>query len=266
MRSRPYRLISLSLLLITIHAFTTHAEDLRKIIVATDASLPPMEFMDHRGNIKGFDIDIMNAIAKEAGFKVEYRNTKWNSIFPGIDSSRFNAAISCIIITRERSRIYTFSQPYADMGQVLVVPGDIVVKGVGNIKDIKDMVIGVKLGSTGAYMAERLGFIRPKKYRNLSKAFRDMNNGKLHGIICSLIKAGYYANYKKASKGKFVILGKQITHAPCGIVVRKGNIRVLNLVNKGIESIKKKGIDKQIYDKWFGTVPAGRQNLVPGIH
>ncbi|HDM32878.1 MAG TPA: transporter substrate-binding domain-containing protein, partial [Deltaproteobacteria bacterium] len=113
MRYRLYSVISLFLITIMgiMSAFTIKAEDLPKVIVATDASLPPMEFLNSKGNIKGFDIEVMNAIAKEAGFKVEYRNTKWNNIFAGLKSSRFDAAISCIIVTRERAKRYAFSIP-----------------------------------------------------------------------------------------------------------------------------------------------------------
>lgn len=253
MRYRLYSVISLFLITIMgiMSAFTIKAEDLPKVIVATDASLPPMEFLDSKGNIKGFDIEVMNVIAKEAGFKVEYRNTKWNNIFAGLKSSRFDAAISCIIVTRERAKRYAFSIPYANVGQVLVVPRSL-DKEIKDLEDMKDKVIGVKLGSPSAYMARRIGPTKVKTYRSLSSAFRHMYSGKIQGVICPLVKAAYYVKYKKDYKDIFMIKGGPITYVPCAVAIKKGDKHMLDLINKGIGSIKKKDIDKKLACKWLG--------------
>ncbi len=70
----------------------------------------------------GFDIDYMNAIAKEAGFKVVIKNTAWDGIFAGIEVGKYDAIISSVTITDKRKKAMDFSLPYVNAGQVLVVP------------------------------------------------------------------------------------------------------------------------------------------------
>ncbi|MBC7223496.1 MAG: transporter substrate-binding domain-containing protein, partial [Anaerolineae bacterium] len=54
--------------------------EVKKFVIATDASFPPMEMVDENKNMVGFDIDLMNAIAEEMGFEVEFKNVAWDGI------------------------------------------------------------------------------------------------------------------------------------------------------------------------------------------
>jgi len=56
------------------------------VTIATDATWPPMEMVD-KTRIVGFDMDFMNAVAKEGGFKVIYKNTAWDGIFGGLEAN-----------------------------------------------------------------------------------------------------------------------------------------------------------------------------------
>ena len=80
------------------------AAPMKTIVIATDATWPPMEILDANKNIVGFDIDLLNAVAKEAGFKVELKNTAWDDIFGGLDLGKYNAIISSVTITDSAKR------------------------------------------------------------------------------------------------------------------------------------------------------------------
>jgi polar amino acid transport system substrate-binding protein len=90
------------------------------LLIATSADFPPMESLDSSNEFVGFDIDLMRAVAKEAGFSVEFKNVSWYTIFAGLDSGKYDAVISCVTITQERSKQYDFSIPYLQGDQVLV--------------------------------------------------------------------------------------------------------------------------------------------------
>ena len=85
------------------------------ITVATDATWPPMEMVDTNKNIVGFDIDFLTAVAKEAGFNVEFKNTAWDGIFAGIAAGKYDAIISSVTITDERKKTMDFSLPYLSL-------------------------------------------------------------------------------------------------------------------------------------------------------
>ena len=77
-----------------------------KITVATDATWPPMEFVNEAKKIVGFDIDLMKAVAKAGGFAVEFKNTAWDGIFAGLANGEYDAVISSVTITDERKKTH----------------------------------------------------------------------------------------------------------------------------------------------------------------
>ena len=89
-----------------------------KIVVATDATWPPMEYVDENKNIVGFDIDLVNEIAKAGGFEVEFKNTAWDGIFAGLATGNYQVIASSVTITEERKATMDFSEPYVNAVQV----------------------------------------------------------------------------------------------------------------------------------------------------
>lgn len=77
--------------------------------VATESSNIPFAFLDEKGNNIGFDIDIVNAIADNQGFLVNYTLSSWDRIFQEIENGTADIAVSSISITPERQEKYSFS-------------------------------------------------------------------------------------------------------------------------------------------------------------
>jgi polar amino acid transport system substrate-binding protein len=223
------------------------------VTVASNATWPPMEMIDLNKHIVGFDIDFMNAVAKEAGFKVVIKNTAWDGIFAGVDAGKFNAIISSVTITDKRKKAMDFSVPYINAGQVLVVPKSSTAKVVADLKGKK---AGAQMGTTGAFEIKKVKGVTLKFYDELGLAFEAMSIGRLDGIVCDTPIAANYALQKKEYKGKFKIAGEPFTDENYGIVVKKGNKKLLELINNGIRIVKTKGIDKELEKKWLrGSKP-----------
>ena len=75
--------------------------------------------------------------------------------------------------------------------------------------------------------------------------------GRISGVVCDTPVAANYALQKAEYKAKFKIVGQQFTDEYYGVVVKKGNTKVLDLFNKGIKAVKAKGIDKELEKKWL---------------
>ncbi len=114
MRSFKYLLLVFTICLcVLLPAIVLGADEILRIKVGTSADLPPFESVDpDTGKIVGFDIDLMNAIARKSGFEVEYVNVVWDDIFAGLDSNKYDAIISAVTITEKRREAYDFSDPY----------------------------------------------------------------------------------------------------------------------------------------------------------
>ena len=96
-------------------------QDFGVVRAGTEATYPPFESKDENGNIVGFDIDLLNAVAEQAGFEVEYVDTPFDGIFVALQAGDFDIVSSAATITAERAAIVDFSDPYFDAGLAVVV-------------------------------------------------------------------------------------------------------------------------------------------------
>jgi len=220
----------------------------KKVVVATDATWPPMEMVDKDKRIVGFDIDFMTAVAKEGGFEVEFKNTAWDGIFAGLEAGKYDAIISSVTITPERQKQYDFSLPYIDAGQILVVPK---TSTAVHLSDLAGKKVGAQIGTTGAFQVKKTRGVELKTYDEVGLAFEDMAAGRIQGVVCDEPTALIYALKKDEYRNRFKIVGKPFTKEAYGIVVKKGNKELLDLINRGITRVKAKKLDAAMKKKWL---------------
>jgi polar amino acid transport system substrate-binding protein len=222
----------------------------RTIVVAQDATWPPMEFVNEKKEIVGFDTDLMKAVAKEAGFTVEFKNVAWDGIFGGLAAGKYDAICSSVTITEERKKSMDFSIPYFKIRQGLVVPKDSKAK---NLNDLKGKTLGAQIGTTGLFAIKKSEGVTAKSYDEIGLAMEDLYNGRIDGVVCDDPVAALYALQKPEYKAKLKIAAVLETGDEYyGVAVKKGNTEVLNLINKGIKAVLEKGIDTQLKAKWLG--------------
>ncbi len=220
----------------------------KKIVVATDATWPPMEFVDEKKQIVGFDIDLMNAIAKEAGLQVEYRNVAWDGIFAGLAAGEYDAIISSVTITDERKQQYDFSDPYINAGQIVVVRTESNITGPNTLSG---HTVGAQISTTGALAVQKMQGVTLKEYDEIGLAFEDLVAGRLDAVVCDTPVAADFALQREEYRAKLKIVGESFTEEYYGILVQKGNSELLAKINKGLAAVKAKGIDKELENKWL---------------
>ena len=123
--------------------------------VGTEPTFPPFEFLDEKtGEITGFDIDLIKAIAADQGFKVEIQNLGFDGLIPAVQSGNIDIIASGMTIREDRKENVDFSTAYIDAGLAIAVQGNNeTIKGVD---DLKGKVVAVQIGTTGAFKAEEL--------------------------------------------------------------------------------------------------------------
>lgn len=220
-----------------------------KLVVATDATWPPMEMVDEQKQIVGFDIDLLTAAAKEGGFTVEFKNTAWDGIFAGLEAGKYDAVMSSVTISDERKVKYDFSDPYLTAGQIIVVKAD--MKGVEKLADLKGKTVGAQIGTTGAFEIEKNKELKFKSYDEIGLAVEDLVNGRIDAVVADNPTAASYVLQNAAYKGKLKIVGVPFTDEYYGIAVKKGNAKVLEAINKGLKKVKESGVAKQLEAKWL---------------
>jgi polar amino acid transport system substrate-binding protein len=220
------------------------------IVVATDATWPPMEFVDEETKeIVGFDIDLMDAIAEAGGFTYEFKNTAWDGIFAGLGAGKYDAVMSSVTITDQRKQEMDFSKPYINAGQILVVPKK--TSGVTELKDLQGEVVGAQIGTTGAFEVDKVDGVDLKSYDEIGLAFEDLVNGRIDGVVADTPVAADFALQNETYKGQLKIVGEPFTDEYYGIAVAKGNDAVLAVINAGIDEIMGTSTYEKVEDKWL---------------
>jgi polar amino acid transport system substrate-binding protein len=223
------------------------------VIVGTDASYAPFEFLSDKQVVQGFDAELIAAVAAKGGFKVKLVNTPWEGIFATLQQGDRDVLASAITITKERRQSMDFSDPYFDARQLIAL-----AKGVSDVvsfKDLKGKKVAVQTGTTGDEVVQKLlGKTNPniKRFESMPLALKELENG---GVDAAVGDNGVVANYVKnnPNNGVFTV---EDTHsfAPeqYGFAVKKGNQALLEKINTGIAAVKADGSYDTIYKKFFG--------------
>jgi len=223
------------------------AEEMKTVVIASDCTWPPMEFVNTDKEIVGYDIDFINAVAKEAGIEIEIRNTAWDGIFASLANGESDAVISSVTITEDRKKTMDFSLPYINAGQVLIVPSSSSAK---TLADLSGKEVGAQIGTTGAIEIDNTNATL-KTYDELGFAIEDLANGRIEGVVADTPIAADFVLQNDTYKDKLMIVGDSFTDEYYGIAVTKGNTELLDLINKGVKAVQDKGIDKDLEDKWL---------------
>lgn len=221
----------------------------RTITFATNADFPPMEYIDKEDNITGYAIDYMGAAGMLAGFKPVFKRVAWDELVEGLNEGQHDAICSSASITEERKEEFDFSEPYYQVSQVLVVRDRYKIP---NPSDLTGLRIGAQEGSTGYEVAQTLEGVMFTEYDDIKDAIDALLAKRLEGVICDDPVAYYYANTKFNRSLQINRMKRIATDEEYGIVVKKGNRELLELINKGIEGVKARGIDKELQLKWTG--------------
>lgn len=222
----------------------------KKVVIGSEASFPPMEFIDDQGQIVGFDIDVVKAIAKETGLDIEIRNVAWDGIFGALKSGSVDVIASSVTITDERKAQFDFSRPYYRAGQSLLVRSSDSQK-YPDLSALQGKTVGVQIGTTGAEHMQKLGNYELKQYNTAGLAIIDLANGQVEAVLIDKPVADYHASQKPEFRDKIVVAGEPYTTENFGLVVRKGDTELLNVLNTGLEKLEANGTLQKLEAKWF---------------
>jgi polar amino acid transport system substrate-binding protein len=222
----------------------------KKVKVVMDATWPPFELVDEKTKeLKGFDIDLMKAIAEKEGMDVEFVNITFDSALAGLAQCQYDAAISAITITDERKKNMLFSEPYFAAGQIVTVNKN--NTDINSKDDLAGKKIGAMIGTTGAIEAEKIRDAKGAQYKaydTIDLAFLDVMSGQLDAVIAdNPLAIGFIG--KNSDKLKAV--GDVFTDENYGIAVCNKQPELLQKINEGLKAVMAEGIINKLTEKWL---------------
>ncbi len=212
----------------------------KQLIVATEAGFAPYEYYE-AGEIVGVDIDIAREIAKKLNKELVIKDVAFDSIINEVKSGKADIGAAGISYNAERALEVDFSINYTTSNQVVIVKKD------GNIKkisDIKDQKIAVQLGTIAdSYLTKNFPLVELVREKKYLAAIEDLKSSKCEAVVMDELPA------KEILKNNpsLVILDGWLTSDSYGMIVKKGNKELLEVINEVLKELSEQGkIDSYI--------------------
>ena len=224
-----------------------HAEG-RTINVATDATFMPFEFQQD-GKMTGFDVELVEALAKKMGDTVKWTQIDFKGLIPGLIAKRYDMAVSAIYITDARRKVVDFTNTYYPGGLVVLTKKD--DTSIEGPKDLAGKKVSVQVGTKSvAYLSEHYPEAKLVEVEKNDEMFNLLKIGRVDAAVTGKPAAINYA--KKNADVK--VLPQQVTTEEYGMAVRKDLPELTADLNKALEAIKADGTYDALVKKWFGDV------------
>lgn len=222
----------------------------RTIRVATDATYPPFEMLDASKNLVGYDIDLINEICTLAKCTTDIKSTAWDGIFPALQKGDYDAVVSGVTITAERDKTMDFTEPYIEVGQVLLVRAD--EERIKSLDDMAEKTVAVQRGTTNDEAATnfqkegKIGDV--KRFPTFDLAVKSLINKDADAVIIDNTAA---SGYMGTNPNQLKIAGEKFTSEGLGIVVRDGDKELQDAFNAALKVLRENGTLDRLYQKWF---------------
>ena len=223
---------------------------LNTILVAVDKNYAPFTFINETGQLVGFEIDLVNELARINGWEVIFEPLSFANLIPGVSTRLYDASISCIFITEARKKLVNFTDPYYTSGMWLIA-----LKG-SNVRGINDLTPAAKVGTvpgtawesyTREYIPSQVIYSE-----NAVAMFDNLVNGSIAAAVNEReVLLGYLDKNPNAS---LQTVGPPLTYDECAIAVNTGQPRFLAALNEALAQVKADGRFDRLYRRWFGDL------------
>ena len=221
--------------------------------IGTEGAYAPFNYTDADGQLKGFDIDIANALCEEMKVTCEFVTQDWDGIIPALQANKYDAIIASMSITDERRSQVDFTDKYYNTPPALAVPVDSELTEA-SLTALDGMTVGAQSSTTHAnYAEEKLEGAEVRLYPTPAEYQADLEAGRIDAVIDDVVVLGEYV---AEASDKVKILGT-LTPDPvingegAGIALRKGEDELKEKFNAAIQAIRDNGKYEEIQAKYF---------------
>lgn len=226
-----------------------------QLTVGVEIGYPPFEdFAEDGVTPVGYDIDFGYALAEKLGLELVHINTAWDGIFQGIDQN-YDVVISAVTITDERKETMSFSSPYINNYQAVVVPMDYEGE-ISGFNDLDGMSIAVQKETTSdVLMSDYIdtGSITATVSANekITTCFTQLGNGEVDVVVVdSTVAIGYVASNPDKFK---IALVDDSEPEQFGVAMGLENAELKAAIDEAIAQLEEEGFFDELVEYWFGA-------------
>jgi cystine transport system substrate-binding protein len=217
------------------------------IRIGLEGTYPPFNYVDEKGVLVGFEVDIANAIAGKLGVKAEFQPGKWDGLLAALDVKRIDAVINQVTVTSEREQKYAFSQPYTVSGIQILTRSD--TKDIAKPADLAGKKVGAGLGTAyEKWLRANVPTADVRTYDDDATRSQDLLVGRIDAALNDrLIVPALVKQYA----GKLVAAGEPFSTQKQAVALRKDAPDLTKAVDDALSALRAEGTLKQISEKWF---------------
>jgi polar amino acid transport system substrate-binding protein len=228
-----------------------------QLLVGTDTPYPPFE-IGQPPDISGYDIEILDEVAKRMGLKTSYQDTSFDTIFRDLAQGKFDIVAAASTILPDRERTVDFSDPYYLTPQSLLVTPN---SDISTVDDLGGKTVGAQDGTTGEFYAQdETDASEVRGYPEGPDAINALRAGQVDAVIIDFA-VGQDAVEKQ---GGVEIAQRIVTNELYGFPTAEDNDALREQVNDALVEMKDDGTLAEIYQKYFKKEPP--QSVLEGTH
>ena len=219
-------------------------------IIGLDDSFPPLGYRDENNDIVGFDIDVARAVAEKLGVEFIAQPISWEAKELELSSGN----IDCIwngFTMNGREEDYTWSKPYVDNSQVIVVPES---SDVTDLSGLAGKIVGVQAASAALELLSEGGdqadlaatFGSLQQFPDYNNAFVELQAGSIDAVAMDIGVAQYQLKQKEGYK----ILDEKLNSEKYAIGFKLGNEELRDTVDDAMDQLVADGTFAKLAEKY----------------
>lgn len=244
------------LFLLVVISAGVRAEDVATVRIGVDPNYPPYESKATDGSLVGFDIDLGNAICKDAGIRCVWVEQSFDDIIPALKAKKFDVILSAMAATEARRKEIDFSNT------LYKTPTAMIAATASGLTPTADSLRGKRVGVTRGTAQETYAKsewssrgVEVVSYQTDSQLYDALASGRIDAAIQDKAQAEY-TFLKKPEGQKFSFVGTDLNDDRVkgdgvAIGIRKGDTELKERLDKGITEIRANGVYGTISKKYF---------------
>ncbi len=221
----------------------------KTIIVGTNPTFAPFEFQDDDGNISGFDIDLITAIAADQGYEVEIRSMEFDALTQELLNGTIDVIASGMSITKPRLEQIDFSDPYVKASLAIAVSID--NEDINGPDDLVGKVVAAQIGTTGADQCNALyeegKVAEVKLLQDYDLCMLELTNGSVDAVINDVPVTRAYIDKQPDT---IKMTGEAIVSDSYGFGIQKGNEELKTMLDTGLANVMENGTYDKLYQQY----------------
>jgi ABC-type amino acid transport substrate-binding protein len=224
--------------------------------VAGDENFPPYEFVDQDNVFKGFNVDLMKAIALFTEMELEFIPMPWEEAYEAIHNGQADI-IQGMKVTDARKQRFAFTNTLVQNTDSIYIRAE--TTGIRSLKDLAGRRVGVDYGDVRNQDLENQGAI-VVSYQNPEMALMALYRGEVDALVCNTLVINYFSAKHNISS-EIAVVGKAFNRRTTPLPWQRQQ-RAAGTAQYRIKMVRDSGIYDQLYRKWFGYPLSTKQKAL----